>query len=83
MSDPTAARTPSSSDALGAWRSVLALGAGVLVLSVLLLLALRTSANPAPGSAVHDAVTWLQQVAVLVGSVLLAIAMALRLVARR
>ena len=83
MPAPTAARTPSSSSAASAWRPVLALGGGVLALSVLLLLALRTSANPAPGSAVHDAVAWVQQVATLVGSVLLGIAIAMRLVARR
>lgn len=83
VSAPTAARTTPSSDAVSAWRPVLALGAGVLLLSVLLLLVLRTSANPAPGSAVHDAVAWVQEVATLVGAVLLGIGLAMWRTARR
>ena len=79
----TAARTPSTDAAATAWRPVLLLGSGVLLLSVLLLLGLRTSTNPAPGSFPHDALTWVQEVATLVGSVLVAVGLALRVVARR
>jgi hypothetical protein len=56
--------------------------APLLAVAVLLSLALRASTNPSPGSLTYDGTAWLQDVATLVGSALVAAAVVLRQLAR-
>jgi hypothetical protein len=66
-----------------AWRGVLVTSAVVLAVAFLLSLALRVSTNPLPGSLPYHVVAWLQSVATLVGSALVAAAVVLRRLGRR
>ena len=65
------------------WRALLTAGAVSLTVSGLLLLALRVSTDPLPGSLGYELMGWVKDVATVTGSVLLALAFALRRLARR
>lgn len=82
VTTPTSAPPALSDVASAAWRSVLGAGAVVLAVAVLLSLALRVSTNPSPGSLPYDGLGWLQDVATLVGSALVAAAVVLRQLVR-